>query len=266
KKSEKTSEKGKSLGPDQRAMVLIFVSRQVAARAVAPKGGAASDRRAASRALWRILLCVYLTATLGSVVFQSTTVALPEIFEERLQGLAQTLAQAMAALEVLSATVIGALAFSVFAAASLAQLVTGFMLDRVGAKPTLVLVTVVQVAFFLIMPGLTGWAAYAVALGFMLGVFGQVPVNDFLIGTTTAGRVRARAFGARYLISFLALSAALPMVAVIQSNWGFDGLFQVLAACAALILVGALVLLPGVPKPAHRSSAAGQEEIQEAKY
>ncbi|MEM7172949.1 MAG: MFS transporter, partial [Pseudomonadota bacterium] len=45
------------------------VSRQVAARAGAPTGGAASDRRAASRALWRILLCVYLTATLGSVVF-----------------------------------------------------------------------------------------------------------------------------------------------------------------------------------------------------
>ena len=36
-------------------------------------------------------------------------------------------------------------------------------------------------------------AAFAVALGIMLGVFGQVPVSDFLIGTTASKISRSRA-------------------------------------------------------------------------
>ena len=101
---------------------------------------------------------------LGSIVFQSTTVALPEIFEERLVGLADTAVNALTALKLESASVIGGLAFLVFAVASLAQLVTGHMLDRWGARPTLALVTIIQIAAFLMMPGLEGLAAFAVAL------------------------------------------------------------------------------------------------------
>ena len=68
------------------------------------------------------------------------------------------------------------------------------MLDRWGARPTLALVTIVQTAALLLMPGLTDLAAFAVALGIMLGVFGQVPVSDFLIGTTASKISRSRAF------------------------------------------------------------------------
>ena len=223
------------------ALPYLQVSRDV--QDLPPVGGAAAAKPANYGPLWRVLLCVYMTATLGSIVFQSTTVALPEIFEERLVGLADTISAAFASLQVESASVIGALAFLVFAAASLAQLVTGHMLDRYGARPTLALVTTVQILAFLLMPGQTDLAVFAVALGVMLGVFGQVPVNDFLIGTTASKISRSRAFGARYMVSFLAFSGALPLIAIVQANWGFDGLFHVLMICAATILVGSRVLL-----------------------
>lgn len=208
-----------------------------------PVGGAAATQPADYGPLWRVLICVYMTAVLGSIVFQSTTVALPEIFEERLVGLATTISNALMSFELESASIIGALAFLVFAAASLAQLVTGHMLDRWGARPTLALVTIVQTAALLLMPGLTDLAAFAVALGIMLGVFGQVPVSDFLIGTTASKISRSRAFGARYMVSFLAFSGALPLIAVVQSNWGFDGLFYVLMLCAITILIASRILL-----------------------
>ena len=208
-----------------------------------PVGGAAATKPADYGPLWRVLICVYMTAVLGSIVFQSTTVALPEIFEERLVGLATTISNTLTSFKLESASIIGALAFLVFAAASLAQLVTGHMLDRWGARPTLALVTIVQTAALLLMPGLTDLAAFAVALGIMLGVFGQVPVSDFLIGTTASKISRSRAFGARYMVSFLAFSGALPLIAVIQSNWGFDGLFYVLMLCAITILIGSRILL-----------------------
>ena len=208
-----------------------------------PVGGAAATKPADYGPLWRVLICVYMTAVLGSIVFQSTTVALPEIFEERLVGLATTISNTLTSFKLESASIIGALAFLVFAAASLAQLVTGHMLDRWGARPTLALVTIVQTSALLLMPGLTDLAAFAVALGIMLGVFGQVPVSDFLIGTTASKISRSRAFGARYMVSFLAFSGALPLIAVVQSNWGFDGLFYVLMLCAITILIGSRILL-----------------------
>ena len=216
-------------------------------------GGTAPATPAHYGPVWRVLFCVYMTAVLGSVVFQSTTVALPEIFDERLAGLAATIAATFSAMQAETASVIGFLAFLVFAAASLAQLVTGTMLDRWGARPTLALVTSVQIAALLLLPGLHDLAAFAVALGVMLGVFGQVPVNDFLIGTTAAKQSRSRAFGARYMVSFLAFSAALPLIAVIQANWGFDGLFYVLALCAMTILIGSRILLA---KPTAEPDAA----------
>jgi len=223
------------------ALPYLRVSRQV--QDLPPAGGKVAATPANYGPLWRVLLCVYMTATLGSVVFQSTTVALPEIFEERLVGLAEAISATLSSLQIESASVIGALAFLVFATASLAQLLTGHMLDRFGARPTLALVTILQVVAFLLMPGLTNLAAFAVALGVMLGVFGQVPVNDFLIGTTASKISRSRAFGARYMVSFLAFTGALPLIAVIQANWGFDGLFRVLALCPLLILLGSRLLL-----------------------
>ena len=219
-----------------------------------PVGGAAPVKPANYGPLWRVLICVYMTAVLGSIVFQSTTVALPEIFEERLVGLAEEVSDAFEALKIESASVIGGLAFLVFAVASLAQLVTGHMLDRWGARPTLALVTITQIIAFLSMPGLDNLAAFAVALGIMLGVFGQVPVNDFLIGTTASKISRSRAFGARYMVSFLAFSGALPLIAIVQANWGFDMLFYVLMVCATLILFGSRILL-SAPKVENEKPA-----------
>ena len=223
------------------ALPYLQISRNV--EELPPIGGSAAAKPADYGPLWRVLICVYMTAVLGSIVFQSTTVALPEIFEERLVGLATMISDTLASFKLESASVIGALAFLVFAAASLAQLVTGHMLDKWGARPTLALVTIVQTIALLLMPGLTDLAAFAVALGIMLGVFGQVPVSDFLIGTTASKISRSRAFGARYMVSFLAFSGALPLIAVVQSNWGFDGLFYVLMLCAITILIGSRILL-----------------------
>lgn len=197
-------------------------------------------------ALWRVSVVVFLTAILGSVVFQSTTFALPAIFEERLADLAQAMQGARG---FAPASVIGFLAFSVFAAASLAQLVVGHVLDRHGAGPALMCVTALQCVFFLLMLGQTGAVAYAMAVGFMIGVFGQIPINDYLIGTLAAGKYRARVFGMRYLISFTVLALTLPLLAVVHDTWGFDMLFALLAGVAALLCAVSLLIPRQVAPP-----------------
>ncbi len=180
--------------------------------------------------LLRVSIIVFATTALSSIIFQSTTFALPKILDERLQDLARYLRDGEAA------TTIGSLAFLVFATASMAQLIVGKLLDRLGARPVFITVAIIQIIFFALMPGLHDTYALAVALGFMLGAFGQIPINDYLIGKMASGPQRASIYGIRYVVSFTTLAAALPLIALVHANWGFDTLFLILATTATLIL------------------------------
>ena len=70
-------------------------------------------------------------------------------------------------------------------------------------------------------------------MAFMLAAFGQIPINDYMIGRLADGEWRARIYGVRYVVSFTVLAAALPLIAFVYENWGFDALFRVLAVSAA---------------------------------
>ena len=108
----------------------------------------------------------------------------------------------------------------------------------------------IQIVFFALMPGLRDGWALAVALGFMLGAFGQIPINDFMIGKMASGAARARIYGVRYVVSFTALAASLPLIAFVYESYGFDTLFRVMAVAAAVIFVVTACLpsrLPSAP-------------------
>ena len=119
----------------------------------------------------------------------------------------------------------------------MAQLVVGAALDRMGPRQVFMTVAFMQLVFFSIMPGLQDGLALAVAFGFMLGAFGQIPISDFLIGKMASGAHRAQVYAVRYVVSFSVLAVSLPMIAYVYANWGFDVLFYILAAAAAVILV-----------------------------
>jgi MFS family permease len=204
--------------------------------------------------LVRVSAIVFLTTAVSSIIFQSTTFALPKIFDERLQGLATDLSAWADSISVPGqtdvATMIGSLAFLVFAVASMAQLVVGSSLDRFGPRRVFMTVAVLQIVFFSLMPGLHDGVALAAALGFMLGAFGQIPINDYMIGKMASGPHRARIYGIRYVVSFTALAATLPLIAFVYDNWGFDTLFRILAVTALVILIAVACLPKRLPTAA----------------
>jgi MFS family permease len=106
---------------------------------------------------------VSLTTAVSSIVFQSTTFALPKVFEERLGGIAE------------SATTVGQLAIVVFALASLGQLIVGHFLDRLGPRVVFMSAAALQLIFLSLMPGLDDWAALACTMAFMLALSGRSP-------------------------------------------------------------------------------------------
>ncbi len=203
-------------------------ARDAAADAAAPHAGSI-DRRI----LARVFAIIFFSTAIGGLIFQSTTFSLPKIFDERLGDIAGT------------ATLIGWYTFLVFAVAAFAQLVVGYLVDRHSIRVVFAFVAALQAIFFAVMQQMTGVGALFVAIAFMLVVFGQIPINDVLVGRITRSEWRSRVYAFRYIVTFTVASTAVPMIAWIHSDWGFSTLFVVLAVAAVSILACVLMLPRG---------------------
>ena len=178
----------------------------------------------------RVLSVIVFTAAAGGLIYQSTTFALPKIFDERLAELAG------------SATAIGGYAFGVFAIAALAQLVVGYLVDHYAVRTVFAFVAGLQAVFFALMHELTGVAAVVVATAFTFAVFGQIPINDVLVSRIAKSEWRSRVYAVRYVVSFSVMASSLPVIAGIHAGWGFGALFVVMAVAAGGILAAVLML------------------------
>jgi MFS family permease len=182
------------------------------------------------RLIIRVFVIIFVSTAIGGLLFQSTTFALPKIFDERLGELQ------------ISATLIGWSAFVVFSIAAFGQLIVGYLVDHFSIRLVFVFVAALQAVFFAVMPGLMGLNALFVAAAFMLVVFGQIPINDVLIKRITQSQWRSRVYAFRYIVTFSVMASSLPVISLIHARWGFDRLFIVLSAAATCIFVSVLML------------------------
>jgi MFS family permease len=212
----------------------LWSGRQVRAEARASgadRRKAAAGTLAVDRAtMVRVLTIVFLSTGIGGLIFQSTTFALPKVFDERLTVLAG------------SASAVGWYAFLVFALAAFAQLVVGYLVDRHPVRTVFAAVAGLQAIFFAVMHELTGPPALFVSIAFMLVVFGQIPINDVLVARVARSEWRSRIYACRYVVTFSVMASAIPLVAWLHATWGFAALFAVLAVAATLILLAVLQL------------------------
>lgn len=176
-----------------------------------------------------IIFTVLLIATAcGGVIFNSTTVAMPKVFDERLRALTQTNLG------------IGALVALVYSIAAFAQVVMGTLIDRFEMKRLMITVGLVQVPLLALAASLDGWALLAVALLMMMAIFGQIPLNDAIVGKYVADEYRARVLSVRYVVSLGVASVAVPLIAVLhRTEGGFRNVFLVLAVLAGAVMAAA---------------------------
>jgi uncharacterized membrane protein len=90
-----------------------------------------------------------------------------------------------------------------------------------------------------------------VALFMMMAIFGQIPLNDGIVGKYVADEYRARVLSVRYVVSLGVASVAVPMIALLhRTEGGFRNVFMVLAALAVAVFVSAAFF------PSRRAIAA----------
>ncbi len=217
----------------------IFIKREKLIATTQPESTDTGDKfnspSIPGNTLLRIFGVIFFTTAVGGLIFQSTTFALPRIFEERLVDIA------------VSATLLGWYTFLVFSVAAFAQLAIGYLVDHHSIRIVFAAVALFQAIFFFLMTQLNGIAALLVAIAFMLVVFGQIPINDVLVGRMVRSEWRSRAYAIRYVVSFSVMASAVPLIGWVHGNWGFGRLFEILAS-AAMTIFGATFLLPDSEK------------------
>jgi MFS family permease len=195
---------------------------------------------------WQRVLAVVAVMTLvGGLVFNSTTVSLPKLFDERLTNITGD--------DIIGFT---AMAAAVYACASFAQLASGLAIDRFAVKPVLLTTVTLQVIMMPIVATSTGWPLFAASFVMMLAVFGQIPITDALITRYTPDAMRGRVFSIKYILNLGVGSLAVPTIWYMhERGGGFESLFMVLMACAAVVLAAALIL----PYRRHGAEAVAAE-------
>jgi MFS family permease len=195
--------------------------------------------------LARVFSVLTVATICGGVIFNSTTIAMPKVFDERLAALAH------------STLGIGLLVCGVYLIAAMAQLCVGWWLDRRPLKGVFVAVVALQAPLLALAGTADGAPMLALAVAMMFFVFGQIPINDAMVARYTAEAWRARAYAVRYVVSFGASALAVPLVAWLYARSGdFRLLFFALGALAAASFVAAL-FFPGEGAAAARPAREG---------
>src|SRR5882672_1194331 len=175
------------------------------------------------RTMARIFTVLLVATACGGVIFNSTTVAMPKVFDERVRELTQ------------SNVGIGALVAIVYTLAAFAQLAMGALIDRFELRRLMIGIALIQIA---LAANLQGWAMLLGAVAMMLAVFGQIPLNDAIVGKYVADEYRARVLSVRYVVSLGVAAVAVPLIAVLhKTQGGFSNVFLVLAALASGMLL-----------------------------
>ncbi len=200
-----------------------------------------------SRTLLRLVLVIGIATALTGLTFQTTTIALPKLFDEGLTGIAD------------GALGVGALVSVVIAVAAFAQIGVGWLIDRYPAKPVWIAVLFAQAPLLAAAGLLAGHGLILVALVMMMMVVGEIPIQDALVTRYTAESWRARIFGIKFLLGLGASAVAAPLVAGLHGTaGGFLWLFVGLGGSAALVAVIAFWLpggTPAAPRLAARAEA-----------
>ncbi|MBX3500787.1 MAG: MFS transporter [Alphaproteobacteria bacterium] len=216
---------------------IICLAAAITFAALVPKETAAPARRKPKMldlppsVMARVFVIMTLTAMSGSIVFSFTTNGSGEMLKAGVAALAR------------DPWLLGVSVFVIFAVASLAQLVVGSLIDRYPLKQIYLPVILCQIPLFILASQVSGWALVAVAVGYMIFVFGAIPFTDAMIVRYIDDRMRSRVTGTRLAIGFTGSSLVTALLGPSVKAAGFPTLLLVLAGVATFTLI-ALSFLP----------------------
>jgi MFS family permease len=197
-----------------------------------------APRAGIDRALMvRVFAVIVVATTLGGLIFNATTVAMPKLIDERVASFAAGTSD------------VGLLVAAIFAVAAFSQILVGHLIDKHPVKPVFLAVLAMQAPVLLLLGGLADLPLFLGALLLMCLVFGQIPIMDTLIARHTANEWRSRVYAVKYVLALGVAASAVPLTGFLHEwSGGFQLVLTIMGILAAVIAVAGLAL-PGAPQP-----------------
>jgi MFS family permease len=191
---------------------------------------AAAQARVAREDMWRVFVALLIVVLAVSTTFNAVTVALPKLFAERLVGLTE------------SPALLGVIAACVYVFGAMTQYTIGKLIDRYSLKAVSLPLSFVLAPFLYLAATLSNLPLIIAAIGIVMGAFGQVTVNDAMVGKYTSEKWRSRAYAVRYFIGFTAAGASVGLVAWLYQQGGFVTMLHAFAGLCLLVIAAAIIL------------------------
>src|SRR6195952_4894308 len=190
---------------------------------------AAAQARVAKQDMWRVILALFIVVIAISTTFNAVTVALPQLFAERLADLTK------------SPALLGAIAAFVYVFGAMTQYTIGKLIDRYSLKAVSLPLSFVLAPFLYLAATLSNLPLIIAAIGIVMGAFGQVTVNDAMIGKYTSEQWRSRAYSVRYFVGFTAAGASVGMVAWLYEQGGFVTMLHAFGGLCLLVILAGII-------------------------
>jgi MFS family permease len=178
--------------------------------------------------IW-VVASLVITVIASSTTFNAITVALPKLFQERLSNLTTNTAT------------LGIITFFVYLSGALAQYIIGNLLDKYSLKNIFLPLAIVIVPTLYLASTISDYWLIVLAIIIIVAIFGQVTVNDTMLGKYTADEWRGRAYAARYFLGFTAAGLSVGLVSILYNQGGFDLMLKAIAGLSLLTVVGAVI-------------------------
>src|ERR1700744_447064 len=203
---------------------------------------AAAQARVAKEDMWRVIVALLVVVIAISTTFNAVTVALPKLFAERLSDLTQ------------SPALLGVGEACVYVFGAMTQYGIGNLIDRYSLKAVSLPLSFVLAPFLYVAAELSNLPLIIAAIGIVMGAFGQVTVNDAMVGKYTSEEWRSRAYAVRYFVGFTAAGVSVGLVAWLYQQGGFVTMLHAFAGLCLLTVAAALILPVEIRTPAARPS------------
>ena len=188
----------------------------------------------------RASLILFATMFVTGLLFQTLSVSMPKLFEQRI---GDTLAE-------IGTMGVAGMVTVVYLVSMAAHLLGGYLVDRVSAKTTYVIAYLLQVPTLFVAASIDSVLLVVVAaLAVFWNVASTAPENVLLAHYTPA-KWRATAYGAKFVLALGVGALGVPLVAAVHERTGdFVWTFWILGGCAIAVSVVALWLPTAQTKP-----------------
>lgn len=168
-------------------------------------------------------------STTGGFVFNILTIILPKILDVRAGA-------------NIPLVIVSGMASAIFLCGAAAQLAVGRILGRVPAHVLLATLALLQFSALWWVTGAGGWALIVALALAMIAIYGQVTVNDIVLGRYVPPRIRGRVYAARFFLIFAPSGPGVWWVSHLYDTHGLGIVLWLMMATAGIFATASVTV------------------------